>query len=131
MEDDAKTDKKFLRAGSQFWLWLGLLLPVAAWAFQMQPNLILTHYACAVGSNLTLHLASLAAISLVVAGGFISWRNWLATGAEVPSEKAGALPRSRFLSLLSLLVGGLFFLLVIALWLPNLFMSAYEKLRQK
>ena len=127
MKDDAKTEKKFLLASSQFWLWAGLLLPVAAWAIQLQATIILVHHACVVGSKTTLHIISLLAILLVAAGGFISWQNWLAAGAEVPSEKSGALPRSRFLSLLSLLVSGLFFLLVIALWLPNFFMGACEK----
>lgn len=127
MEDNGKTDEKFTLASGQFWLWAGLLLPVAAWAFQLQSNLILVHYACSVGSKLTLHLVSLSAILLVAAGGFISWRNWQAAGGKSPSERAGAIPRSRLLSLLGLLVSCLFFLLVIALWLPNLFMGACEK----
>ena len=101
-------------------LWVGFLLPPAAWALQLQTLYLLSQYACATGDLLPNHIAAAIALILSLTGGAISWRNWQKAGSEWPSENAGVIPRSRFLSSLGLLSSALFSATIFAQWLPTI-----------
>ena len=120
MESKAQAKQEFSEKKGKLWLWTGFLLPPIAWAFQLQSVYLLSEMGCATGNFLPNHVVSIIALFLSVAGFFVSWQNWLATGAKWKSEDAGTLPRSRFMSLLGIMLGGLFSLVIFAQWLPTL-----------
>jgi hypothetical protein len=112
--------KEFSRKSGQFWLWLGLLLPPAAWAIQLQTVYLTSNYGCHSQDFIPNHVVSVVAILLCLTGGAVSWRNWSKSGGGWKSEEAGETGRSRFMSILGMLVAGLFTLTIFAQWLPTL-----------
>ena len=118
----ANEDKsEFTRTRGQFWLWLGFLLPPAAWAIQLQTVYLTSEYGCLKGDFMPNHLVSVFALLLCLIGGAISWRNWLETGKKWKSEAADPVSRSSFMAILGMLEAALFALLIFAQWLPTLF----------
>jgi hypothetical protein len=113
-------NKEFTRKSGQFWLWLGFLLPPAAWAIQLQTVYLTSEYGCKSGNFMPNHLASIFALLLAIIGGVISWRNWLESGKKWEAEEANATDRSRFMAILGMLTGALFTLVIFAQWLPTL-----------
>jgi len=90
-----------------------------AWMFQQQISYLLVKFACKHGWHLPFHLVSLSALLLIVAGAFVAWRTWRQAGQQWPSGSGGAVPRSRFMAVLGLLLSGLFFLLIVAQSIPS------------
>ncbi len=99
-------------------LWAGLLLPPFAMLTQMQVNYSLLRWACDGGYQLPLHLVSLAALVVTALSGWMAWRSWQRAGREWPGEEGGTLTRSRFMALVGLLTSTLFFVVIIAQWIP-------------
>jgi hypothetical protein len=118
MTTEAK--KAFDEKRGQFWLWLGFLLPPAAWALQLQIVYLLSEYGCGSGNFTPNHIASGGALILSVFGFLLSWHNWMKAGGEWKNEEAGTLARSRFLAILGVLTGALFTLVIFAQWLPTI-----------
>ena len=115
-----QADKQFSGTRGQFWLWLGLLLPPAAWAIQLQTVYLTSEYGCIHNDFLPNHLVSIFAILLSVAGGAIARRNWLESGNKWQTEENGVAARSRFMAILGMLTSALFTLVIFAQWLPTL-----------
>jgi hypothetical protein len=110
--------KEFRSNGGIFWLWLGLLLPAIAWALQQSTLYVMVGWACQTGNFFAMHAVSLSAFVVAALGAFVSWRNWQGAGRErSDDDRAGALPRSRFMSVLGLTAGGFFALVIFAQWL--------------
>lgn len=118
MAKQAKSE--FTEKGGQLWLWLGFLLPPAVWAIQLQTVYLTSEAGCKSGDFTANHLVSIFAILFSIAGGAISWRNWLETGKGWKSEAADAVSRSRFMAILGMLTSALFTLLIFAQWLPTI-----------
>lgn len=116
----ANAEQELSKKRGEFWLWIGFLLPPIAWGLQLQSLYLASEYACATGNFLPNHIISAVALSLSLIGGFISWQNWQAAGGEWPGEKAGVIPRSRFLTALGLLTCALFSTTIFAQWLPTI-----------
>lgn len=114
----AEAEREFSKTRGEFLLWVGFLLPPAAWALQLQTLYLLSEYACATGDVLPNHIAAAVALILSLTGGVISWLNWQRAGSKWPGEQAGVIPRSRFLSALGLLSSALFSATIFAQWLP-------------
>ena len=116
MATEAK--REFKSNGGIFSLWLGLLLPAIAWALQQSALYVMVGWACQTGHFFALHAVSLAAFVVALLGAFVSWRNWERAGREQSDDdRAGALPRSRFMSVLGLSSGLFFALVIFAQWL--------------
>ena len=111
--------QKFSEKSGKLWLCIGLLMPPVVWAAQLEIVYLLTEFSCKTSNFFTIHIASIISLALALAGTFISWRHWIETGGEWKSEKAGVVPRSRFMAILGTLLGALFSLLIFAQWLPT------------
>jgi hypothetical protein len=112
--------KEFRTNGGIFSLWAGLLLPPVAWALQQSTLYTMVPWACQTGHFFALHAVSVAAIIVAGLGSFVSWRNWERAGREQSDDdRAGALPRTRFMSVLGLVAGGFFALVIFAQWLAS------------
>lgn len=110
--------KEFKTNGGIFALWLGLLLPPIAWALQQSTLYTMVPWACQTGHFFALHLVSLTAFVAALLGAFVSRRNWERAGREQSDDdRGGALPRTRFMSVLGLSCGLFFALVIFAQWL--------------
>jgi hypothetical protein len=101
------------------WLWSGILVPPLAFLLNLQLSYVLVSWACATGHTSVLHITALLALVLSAGSGILGWK-------QVPAPvkpPAGAASRRRFMALLGLWTGILFSLVVVAQWIPNLFLS--------
>jgi hypothetical protein len=100
-------------------LWLGLLLPPIAFLIDLETAYALVPAACSSRNELLVHLTHLACLLLAIFGWLISWRNWKATGATWPADEGDPTARSRFMAGVGVLQGGLFVLVIVAMWIPS------------
>ena len=105
------------------WLWFGILTPPLAFLLNLQLSYMLVPQVCATGQYFLLHLVPLGALLLTIGGGVSAWRNWQRAGQGRSSRAGGVLPRSHFMAGVGLLSSGLFFLAIVAQWLPNFILS--------
>ena len=115
------TDEMNDSKAGNFWLWVGLLLPPIAWISQLQTLYLTSEYGCTTSADFTSnHVVSAVALVLSVIGGIIAWRDWHAGGSHTGNESGRPLARKQFMSLLGILTGTLFTLVIFAQWLPTL-----------
>ena len=112
-------EKEFSRSGGLFALWAGVLVGPAVWLVQFQTNYTLVSLTCNHGGKWALHAVSVVALLLTAGAGFLAWDNWRDVGGGVKSKGRGVVPRSRFMSVLGLLVSGMFFLVILAQWVAS------------
>ena len=100
-------------------LWLAFLAGPVAWALQLQVNYSLTATACAMGGKTFLHLVSLGALLLALAGAFLAWRWWkkLPEGSTEMGDAEES--RRRFMALAGVTMCAFFALLIVAAEIPN------------
>jgi hypothetical protein len=90
-----------------------LFIGPAAWGLNLQINYSLVKWACASGRSLVLPLCSLAALMLVAAGFFLSWRALVRLNEEADVRGDRVIDRSYFLAVAGLWLNALFALLVL------------------
>lgn len=98
-----------------------ILLPALIWATQMEANYALVRRACSAQRSLSLHLVTLAALLLTVSSLGIAWNSWRRSGKRWPNEFADTAARIRFLAVLGLLTGSIFFLVILAQGIATVF----------
>jgi hypothetical protein len=109
-----KGEQEFKSAGGSLALWTGLLCGPIAWLLQLQIGYILIPWACAHDVQaISLHIVTVAALLLTLAGGFINWRNWQRTGKEELDGEGGTVSRSRFMAVLGIFTSAMFFLTIL------------------
>jgi hypothetical protein len=116
----SEREKEFSKAGGLLALWAGVLVGPAVWLLQFQTNYTLVPLTCNHGGKWALHTVSVAALLLTAGAGALAWSNWRdAGGGARQNEGAGVVPRSRFMSVLGLLVSSMFFLVILAQWIAS------------
>ena len=116
----AGREKEFPRSGGLFALWACVLVGPAVWLVQFQTNYTLVSLTCNHGGKWALHAVSVVALLLTAGAGLLAWGNWRDVGGDARrNEGAGVVPRSRFMSVLGLLVSGMFFLVILAQWIAS------------
>jgi hypothetical protein len=120
MSKRVEAKPKKIDNGIAFRLWIGMLLPPAAWAAQLQSLYLTSEFGCK-SSNFTWnHVVVVAALALSLLGGAIAWREWLASGATNDAEGSDRMSRRRFMAMLGILTSALFTVTIFAQWLPTL-----------
>lgn len=104
-------------------LWMGLLVPPAAFLLNLEVAYALVPKACAAGTILIVHLVHLLCLSLSLVGGLVAWRTWRTVGVVWPGEEGDKVARSRFLAGSGVLGSALFALVILAQWLPTFVLS--------
>lgn len=107
-------------------LWIGLLGgPVLALA-SLHVMYAVVPWSCHTGRELPLHLV--AAATLLAAAGclWLAWRDWRLAGRDWPGEEGGTLGRSRFMAALGVMLSAFFALVIAAMWVPTLVLSACQ-----
>ena len=98
--------------------WAAALAGPIAWFVDLEVVYALAPHACAVGSRLSLHLATIACLGAVALGGAMARVNWERAGRRNPSDTDhGPEADVAFLSLLGLMTASLFGLLIVAQWI--------------
>jgi hypothetical protein len=97
-----------------------VLVGPVVWLVQFQANYTLVTLTCNHGGKWALHAVSGAALALTAGAGALAWSNWRdAGGSAEQNEGAGVRTRSRFMSVLGLLVSGMFFVVILAQWIAS------------
>lgn len=104
-------------------LWTGLLLPPVAVMANLEIAYALVPGACSARNELPVHLVHLICLLLAIGGGLISWRRWSAMGRQWPGEEGGFAATARLLAVSGVLGGGFFALVILAQWLPSIWLD--------
>lgn len=107
-------EKEEKSTGALLAQWTGLLAGPVAWLLQLQVAYTLIPWACTHDQQgISLHVVTLVALLLSVAGAFVSWREWQRAGRELPGPAGGPIPRSRFMAVMGLATSAFFFLVIL------------------
>jgi hypothetical protein len=99
-------------------LWLGLLGGPVAWAFQLLAVYALASWACTLGpDSFPLHLFTAACFLAAVSSGVLAWAIWRTVGGLPSAKDETVTGRNRTLSLLGVMNGTLFSLVIFAQWI--------------
>jgi hypothetical protein len=108
-------------------LWFGMLAGPVAFLVNLQVMFTIQPWACRQGWRLGLYLFPLTMVALSAVAGWVAWRSWQLVGRDWPGEEGGPQPRSRFMAAVGLMTSALMLLVVIAHWLPTLFISPCQR----
>ena len=109
-------------------LWYGLLIGAVAWKLQLVVNYAVVPYACWNRVEFVNHAASFAMLALALSGCWVAWGSWKKTGEGTDMEMGGVVGRSRFMALGGMALSGLFALMILGQWIPNLVLSPCDGL---
>jgi hypothetical protein len=112
-------EREFSQTRGIIWLWAGLLTAPLAFLLHLQINYSLVTQLCQSAHKLAMHLVTLAFLLVSAGGGLIAWSNWKAVGQKWPGEAGSVAERSRFMSVVGLLISVLVIFGLIAQWIPQ------------
>jgi hypothetical protein len=101
-------------------------LPAVAALLQLEVAYLSVSRACRQGSAVPLHVESAVALVLALWGVRVGWRAWSAAGRRFDEKGADPAARTRFLAAVGTLLGVLFVLVIVAMWLPIFFLDPCE-----
>lgn len=104
-------------------LWLINVAPPLLVLLDLQLGYMLVDHACRTGDVVSRHVVHAVMFALVAVTGAVAWRSWQEFGGEDPGEGADVRTRSRFMSVLGLLISALSLLTILAQWLAEFFLS--------
>ncbi len=104
-------------------LWFGVMAPPVAWGLRLMIAYPLVHVACALQSNLSIHLVSLATAVLSVVGGIVSWRSWQRLTEGNRSFLAGPRSRPEFMAISGVVFAVYFLALIVLEWSSTFFIN--------
>jgi hypothetical protein len=93
--------------------WLALAIAPAVFAAHLQIGYALIPWACTTGQHLWLHVVNVASVLLSLCGTVLGWRVVRRT-ADAPDDGGGVVPRTRFIGDMSVGVGALLTLILLA-----------------
>jgi hypothetical protein len=120
---DHEHDIRYREPRHHIRLWLALMAGPAAWGLGLTAKYAMVPFACGSLNTIGLHAVSLVTLLMALAGTLLSWRLWTESGREWPDERGSPLVRSRFMSLMGLMAGGLFALAIVAQWVSSAFLN--------
>ncbi len=113
-------DRPKIDVGAAFRLWIGLLLPPAAWIAQLQALYLSSEFGCATSNFTKNHIVVVVALVVALIGWAFAWHEWTKTRDDAAVDTGERDTRSRFMALVGVMSGALFSLLIVAQWLPTL-----------
>jgi hypothetical protein len=113
--------------GSGLAQWAMLLTPIIAAYSQQQLSYAMVTWACSRSLVVLVHLPTLLAIGACAIAAVAAWRTFVASGAREAGDERSADARARFMSACALTVSGFAGLLILAQWLPTLFVHPCQR----
>jgi hypothetical protein len=124
MTDHTQIDLQPESRGGNVSLWAGVIGAPLIWAADLQVRYALVPWACRTGHHGVLHVLSAIFLLAAAVATLLCWREWRASGADVPaSAEGGVNARTRFLAAVGLMTGALFSVVIVAEALPNFFID--------
>ena len=102
-------------------IWLLIVLPAFICAAAMQANFTLVRQACSAQRNTMLYVVTIVALALTLGVALIAYLIWRRAGAEWPGETADVVTRTRFITMVSAVGSGIFFLVTLAQGIATLY----------
>ena len=103
-------------------MWVALAAGPVVFLLDLEAAYALTSWACGDGSPAVLHALHVVSALLIAGAGAFAWREWRRGGGGWPGEGGDVPEHRRFLSVLAILSSAGFALLILALWIPLLFL---------
>jgi hypothetical protein len=110
---------EFKQTRGILWLWAGLLTAPLAFLLHLEINYALVTQLCQSEHKLAMHIVTFTFLLIAAGGGLISWLNWRDAGRKWPGEAGNVMERSRFMSVVGLLISALVIFGLIAQWIPQ------------
>jgi len=107
-------------------LWTGILAAPLAFALNLTATYALVKWSCAADRAGVLHLISLVALFIVLAGASVSWIALQHSPAAVETDEGTPPARARFMALLGLASSAFFLLAVVANAYPQWVLDACQ-----
>jgi hypothetical protein len=107
--------------------WLLLLAPLVAAFIQQQVLYESVPFACRGETLLAVHLPTLVAALVAIGTSSVSWRTLRRAGLRQPGDERSDGAIARFTAMLALAAGGFAFLLILAQWMPSLFIDPCQR----
>lgn len=116
------------RQDSRSWVdvtlqWLAVVGPPIAAFAQQQLAYSLVSPSCVRRAPILLHLPTLVMLVLIGAAAWYSWRTWTRNDDQRASDNHGHAASLRFFALLGLTMSAISAILLVAQWLPTLFLD--------
>jgi len=105
-------------------LWTGILAGPLAWAFDLTASYASVKWVCRTGHDGVLLLISIASLSIVIGGAWLSWAALRRTANDLPTDGGRPRQRARFMAVLGLTASALFALQIIAGAIPHRVLDA-------
>jgi hypothetical protein len=108
--------------------WIGVLAAPIAWAVQLQAAYSFSRFACSHPWCSSAHHATSAGTFIIaVIGAIIAWSEHSRLSRQLPEETAepeeSVTSRARFMAWLGVITSVLFALVIVAQWLPTIFID--------
>jgi hypothetical protein len=125
----ARADKKMSTVDGRELAMLAaaFILPPLAFLLNLQMSYTLVPWACSTGREFVLHLVSIGALLLASSGGLIAWLGWQRGGRDSSEQQQSRAPRDHFISVMGILMSGMFALVILAQWIPNFILSPCQR----
>lgn len=104
-------------------IWGGLLVAPFAWSLHLITSYALVGWICERGDRAAYDIITVLILLLTGLGGWFAWRIWRTAGAGWPDSADDPVSRSRFLGMSGILLSGFFALVIVAQWVPTLFIG--------
>ena len=103
-------------------LWFAVLAGPIAWAMNQELSYLFVPWACATGTRLMLHVVTIAALLLSLAGSVVGWQSWRKSG-DSDDAAGSAIGRSRFMALGGMTLSVMFAVVILAQGFPSFLLS--------
>jgi hypothetical protein len=113
--------------GSGLAQWAMVLTPIAAAYGQQQSSYAFVTWACSKKLIVLLHIPAVLALLLVGVAALTAWRTFLAAGPREAGDERSTDARARFMSACGLTTAGFATIVIIAQWLPTIFIHPCQR----
>lgn len=110
----AELNEQQTHTASKMAMWIGVFLPLAVAAIEMETNFVLVRQACAAQRHLALYLVVTGALLITGLAGLTSAAVYRRIGSTWPTDAADVITRARFISVLGMMMSAISFALILA-----------------
>jgi hypothetical protein len=107
-------------------LWTGIFLGPLAWFLSFGTRWSLSGWVCALHWKPALFVIAIIGVIVAAGSGAIAWTEWQRIGREMPGEAGGAIPRSRYMALMGVVLSAFSILLIVAQTIPEVILGACQ-----
>lgn len=121
---ESRAEQKFSQGKGIFLLWVGWIIGPLAWIIHLSASYLAPQWACASGDNERLYTLTGAMLLAAACGILMNWYCWRKLGKEWPDSDGTVVSRSRFMSMLGLLINALSFFVILGQGIPIVILGA-------